>query len=64
MRTLLVTTVAVCISLTAATTRGTIAFTDFSRTSGLQLNGNAVGNVNNGLDPPVLRLAPAATFQS
>ena len=43
----------------------TVTFSDFSSTGGLTLNGNAVGNLNNGIDAnPVLRLVPATTGQS
>ena len=48
---------------TATMAQGAILFSDFSSTSGLDLNGDASGNVNNGIDPPVLRLVPASMEQ-
>ncbi len=40
------------------------SFSDFSNTADLTLNGDANGNVDNGIDPnPVLRLVPAANSQ-
>ena len=42
-----------------------IAYPDFSNTAGLTINGDAIGNVNNGIDSnPVLRLARAAESQT
>lgn len=49
----------------SANGHATIIFTDFSSTAGLTLNGDAVGNVNNGIDAsPVLRLAPSVQSQA
>ena len=62
MRNLLLAAVAGFIFLTAATTHGSVSFTDFSSTSGLTLNGSGA-SLNNGIDTnPVLRLANATTF--
>jgi hypothetical protein len=50
--------------LTCGQVHAGVNFNDFSGTAGLTLNGNAAGNVNNGIDPnPVLRLAAAQTGQ-
>ncbi len=50
----------------AATSQAvTVQFNDFSSTAGLTLNGNAIGNVNNGIDAGrVLRLTSSTVNQS
>jgi hypothetical protein len=58
------TFVAAMVLLACGQAHAGVNFNDFSSTAGLTLNGNAAGNVNNGIDPnPVLRLAPAQTGQ-
>jgi len=58
------TFVAATVLLACGQAHAGVNFNDFSSTAGLTLNGNADGNVNNGIDPnPVLRLAPAQIGQ-
>jgi hypothetical protein len=58
------TFVAATVLLACGQAHAGVNFNDFSSTAGLTLNGNAAGNVNNGIDPnPVLRLASAQTGQ-
>ena len=53
------------LAVASATHTYGVTFNDFSSTAGLTVNGDAVGNLNNAIDPdPVLRLAPSATGQA